>query len=208
MNQSNAVQEGKEEFNNRISLLIDQTNELKTSLGEYHDKLGEFSEEIKDASQPLKEIADREVQHDELENTKKKLDDVNFDLSQFEQEVTPKHAEIQELQKAVKDLLDKDIVRRLQNGSATTDALDKKIQGCEDRLNTGAKKLKYYKELIDKAAKNHGDKDPSLLDKLKELKVEQAQLVQELSDPDAKTKDLKKKKNDAKKVLDDITKAP
>ena len=29
-----------------------------------------------------------------------------------------------------------------------------------------------------------------------------------MSDPEAKTKDLKKKKNDAKKVLDDITKAP
>ena len=29
-----------------------------------------------------------------------------------------------------------------------------------------------------------------------------------MSDPDAKVKDLKKKKNDAKKVLDDITKAP
>ena len=29
-----------------------------------------------------------------------------------------------------------------------------------------------------------------------------------MTDPDAKTKDLKKKKNDAKKVLDDITKAP
>lgn len=86
--------------------------------------------------------------------------------------------------------------------------MDKKIQGCEEKLNTGNKKLKYFKELLDKAIKNHGDKDPALLEKLKELKVEHQQLLAEMSDPEAKTKDLKKKKNDAKKVLDDITKAP
>ena len=62
--------------------------------------------------------------------------------------------------------------------------------------------------MIDKAIKNHGDKDPNLLEKLKELTVEQATLLEELKDPQQRTKDLKKKKNDARKVLDDITKAP
>jgi len=43
---------------------------------------------------------------------------------------------------------------------------------------------------------------------LKELKAEQALLVEEMKEPEQKVKDLKKKKNDARKVLDDITKAP
>ena len=59
-------------------------------------------------------MGEREVlQDDEIENVKNKLEGLSSDLALFEQDVTPKQAEITELQKAVKELLDKDILRRL-----------------------------------------------------------------------------------------------
>ena len=61
---------------------------------------------------------------DELLNTKVKLENLLMDLSQFEQDISPKQGEIVELQKAVKQLLDKDIMRRLQDGQSVIDQLD------------------------------------------------------------------------------------
>ena len=59
-------------------------------------------------------MGEREVlQHDEIENVKSKLEGLSSDLVDFEKEVTPKQAEIADLEKAVKELLDKDILRRL-----------------------------------------------------------------------------------------------
>ena len=76
--------------------------------------MNEFNDELKDHAQPLKEMGEREVpQDDEIENVKNKLENLSSDLVLFEKEVIPKQAEITDLQKAVKDLLDKDILRRL-----------------------------------------------------------------------------------------------
>ena len=62
-------------------------------------------------------MGEREVpQDDEIENVKNKLEGLNDELVLFEKDMTPKQAEIAELQKSVKELLDKDILRRLQNG--------------------------------------------------------------------------------------------
>ena len=53
------------------------------------------------------------LEDDEIENVKNKLEGLSEDLILFEKDVTPKQAEIADLQKAVKELLDKDILRRL-----------------------------------------------------------------------------------------------
>jgi len=59
-------------------------------------------------------MGEREVpQDDEIENVKNKLEGLNDELVLFEKDMTPKQAEIAELQKSVKELLDKDILRRL-----------------------------------------------------------------------------------------------
>ena len=77
-----------------------------------------------------------------------------------------------------------------------------------DLKNLSQKKNKHYKDLIDKAKRNQGKRDALLNDKLVELEDETPLFDQELLELDGKIKDLKRKRADAKKTLDDILRTP
>jgi len=105
-------------------------------------------------------------------------------------------------------MLDNEITRKLQDGLTNLGEIDTVADNCgELKLKTG-KKLKYYKEMIDKAQKKQGKEDPLLNDKLAELMDELYIFERDLVEADLKIKDQKKKRADAKKVIEDINKAP
>jgi peptidoglycan hydrolase CwlO-like protein len=70
------------------------------------------------------------------------------------------------------------------------------------------KKLIEYKDLIEAAKVDPGKSDPDVLAKLKKLEAEASLIAKELKDIDEKAADLKKKRNDAKKLLDEIKLKP
>lgn len=82
------------------------------------------------------------------------------------------------------------------------------MNDCNELLHSNLKKLKYYKDMLDRAEKTYGQTDSSLLDKFAELQLEQHLIEKEAGELEGKVKDLKKKKSDAKKILDEIIKNP
>ena len=69
-------------------------------------------------------------------------------------------------------------------------------------------KLKYYRQIIEKAVQNQGKEDQNLNDKLLELMDELYIFDRDLTEIEQKVKDQKKKRADAKKVIIEIDKAP
>jgi hypothetical protein len=62
--------------------------------------------------------------------------------------------------------------------------------------------------MIDRAEKTYSQNDSSLLEKFAQLQVEEHLIEKEAGELEGKVKDLKKKKSDAKKILDEIIKNP
>ena len=62
--------------------------------------------------------------------------------------------------------------------------------------------------MIERAEKTYGQNDSSLLDKFAELQIEEHVIEKEASELEVKVKELKKKKSDAKKILEEIIKNP
>jgi len=71
-----------------------------------------------------------------------------------------------------------------------------------------SKKLKYYRNTIDKAKIQQGKSDPILNDKLNELMDEMYLIDRDLAEYDTKMRELKKKRLEAKKTVEEINKAP
>lgn len=104
---------------------------------------------------PIDEMGEREVVlRPDIETVHSTLTDINEDLGQVESDIGPKATEIAKLQKQVKELVDGQLDARLKEGQATIDKLEKELAEGADAHNTQKKKLKYLRELIDKAQRN------------------------------------------------------
>jgi hypothetical protein len=68
--------------------------------------------------------------------------------------------------------------------------------------------VKYYQDLINKAMKKNAQSDNLLNEKLVELSDETFIFEKDLSEADAKLKEQAKRRNDAKKAVQDIEKEP
>ena len=67
----------------------------------------------------------------------------------------------------MKELIDDEIENRLNKGQKTLEAIDLEVTQSSNLMGANSKKIKFYKDLIEKAAK--GQEDTFLLDKLAEL---------------------------------------
>jgi chromosome segregation ATPase len=70
------------------------------------------------------------------------------------------------------------------------------------------KKLNELKALIAEAKASQGREDPELLAKIRDIEAEAKVFEKELIDVDAKIADLKKKRGDAKKLLNEVLANP
>ena len=120
----------------------------------------------------------------------------------------PKTLEIAQIHKNVNEILQAEIDNRLKMGQKTIEIVEKEVADCGELLHSNLKKLKYYKEMIERAEKTYGQNDSSLLDKFAELQIEEHVIEKEASELEVKVKELKKKKSDAKKILEEIIKNP
>ena len=88
------------------------------------------------------------------------------------------------------------------------DEIEKMADTCIEKNTQTSKKLKYYKQTIDKAKSNQGKNDPVLDEKLNELVDELYLFDNDLKEYETKMRDLKKKRSDLKKTFEEIDKAP
>ena len=89
----------------------------------------------------------------------------------------------------MKELVDQQLDARLNEGQDTINKLERELAEGTDAHTTQKKKLKYLRELIDKAQRNQGKQDLQLFDKLAELQVEASQYDDLLKDLEAKIQD-------------------
>lgn len=68
----------------------------------------------------------------------------------------PKTIEIAKIQKMVKEILDSEIDNRLKAGHQTIETVEKQVADCGELLHSNQKKLKYYKDMLDRGEKTYG----------------------------------------------------
>jgi len=105
----------------------------------------------------------------ELEAILETLNTVSTDLSVAEADVGPKTAATAQLQKDVKALIGQEVEGRLKEGQNTLDVVDQDLGGCHDTHGATRKKLKHFREQVEKVSKNQGQRDPQLLETLEEM---------------------------------------
>ena len=75
------------------------------------------------------------------------------DLGEAEAELGPKTTDIQKLQKDVKALISQEVEGRIKEGQSTLDVVDNDLSTCHDSHNIVRKKLKNFRDQIEKAKK-------------------------------------------------------
>lgn len=96
-------------------------------------------------------MGEREVPSLELEEILETLKAVSADLAVAEADVGPKTAETAQLQKDVKAIIGQEVEGRLKEGQNTLDVVDQDLGGCHDTHNTTRKKLKHFRDQVEKA---------------------------------------------------------
>ena len=118
------------------------------------ETLNEFNSKIEESGVSLVEIDQREVSKDpEIEDIKNQLSQIIEELLQNENIILPQITDIAKLLKTVKELLDDEIDERLKSGQKILEALDLQVVESSNTLSLNQKKIKFYKELIDKSGK-------------------------------------------------------
>jgi len=166
--------------------------------------IGKSKDKLMDIISPLNELAEREVKTPEIEKVLKGLGAINKDLGDFKDDIKDLEKKVKNLQDDVDDLLEGDKERKIDEAQRKLAELDAKIGDLNLDRADAAKHLKEYQDLIEDAKEEPGKSDPVLLQKLKKLEGEAKQIGKELRDNDEKAADLKKKRNDGKKLLEDI----
>ena len=116
------------------------------------ESLAEYNAKIEESGIPLSEVDQREVSKDpEIEDIKIQLTQIIEDLLSNENVILPQITDITKLLKNVKELLDDEIDERLKQGQKILEALDIQIVESGNTLTLNQKKVKFYKELIDKS---------------------------------------------------------
>lgn len=111
--------------------------------------------------EPITELGSREVQmNPEIQKIKEDLAQVLEEMTHEDQNVLPPNfTDIQALQKVIKELVDDEFKKRLEDASGTLDKIDSHLGEYNELLGAGLKKNKFYSDLISKAVKRDS-KDP------------------------------------------------
>jgi len=191
-----------EDFVKAIGDQLDKAHKTRDDLEKAQEKLGDIKAKLGEDIQPLNELGDREVTTPELEkildslkNVDSGLNDLNDDLLPLAKQVDKEAADAAALLEGEKDRLIQDADKMLQGLDQQLDDLDKVKKEAE-------KKLAEYQDMIEAAKANEGQDDPALRDALKQLQKEAAKIGDDLKEIADREKDIKKKRDEAKKAID------
>jgi len=109
-----------------ITSKIDKTTEIKDNLEKALDNFNEYQEKIAECMKPIQELGEREVQMDpEIQKIKVNLAEVIEQMSHEDQIVLPPNfTDIHNLQKQIKELVDDEMKKRLEDASGTLEKID------------------------------------------------------------------------------------
>ena len=172
------------------------------------NKIDAAKDLLKVTIQPMNEIGEREVKTPEIQKILEKLTVINNDLGKSGSAVGDLQRDVVELEGDVNELLEGDKDRKIGEADAKLAALDATIDDLNLKRADALKKLIEYKDLIEAAKVDPGKSDPDVLAKLKKLEAEASLIAKEIKDIDEKAADLKKKRNDSKRLLDEIKAKP
>ena len=149
---NSSAQNSSKEFLDNISTQINTATTLQDKVENILESLAEYNAKIEESGIPLSEVDQREVSKDpEIEDIKIQLTQIIEDLLSNENVILPQITDITKLLKNVKELLDDEIEERLKQGQKILEALDIQIVESGNTLTLNQKKVKFYKELIDKS---------------------------------------------------------
>lgn len=151
---NSSAQNSTKEFLDKISTQMNTATTLQKKIENILETLNEFNSKIEESGVSLVEIDQREVSKDpEIEDIKNQLSQIIEELLQNENIILPQITDIAKLLKTVKELLDDEIDERLKSGQKILEALDLQVVESSNTLSLNQKKIKFYKELIDKSGK-------------------------------------------------------
>lgn len=151
---NSSAQNSTKEFLDKISTQMNTATTLQEKIENILETLNEFNSKIEESGVSLVEIDQREVSKDpEIEDIKNQLSQIIEELLQNENIILPQITDIAKLLKTVKELLDDEIDERLKSGQKILEALDLQVVESSNTLSLNQKKIKFYKELIDKSGK-------------------------------------------------------
>lgn len=93
-------------------------------------------------------------------------------------------------------------------GQQSVEKIDTLAETCIELKQTASKKLKYYKDLLEKSQVKQGRDDSMMNDKLAELIDELYLFDRDLAEVENKVTDHKKKRGEARKHIEELDKAP
>jgi DNA repair exonuclease SbcCD ATPase subunit len=163
------------------------------------------NEKLREIVTPLSELDEREVSTLEVNGVKRDEDELLAALQKMLQDLIPLEKEIPVLDGNVKDLINNDKEDKLAQAIGKLTDLDIAIDELDKRRDEAVKKLGIYQDLIRAAKADQGRNDSNLMATLSKLDTEAAAIERDLKDIDTRYVELKKKRNEIKKYLDDVS---
>lgn len=124
-------------------------------------------------------------------------------IKQAGDELTGLESKPSELLGEVNHLIEGEQNNKIETADEKLSDLDIALRVLEDPINDSKNKLAQYTKMIAEAKAQEGQNDPQLMGQLKKLEKEAAGIKDLLVDTEAKGKDLKAKREEAKAVIDD-----
>lgn len=188
---------------NAVVALTDKGQELQKLIEDIQVDMAQEKEKLMELIQPLNVLGEREVKTPEVQKILEQLQEVELALQDAEVDLENTKTQTKDLQHEIDNLLDGEKNRKIQQADEALGLLDKELADLDDLRRDCRKKLEKYQDMIADAKAKEGQGDPQLMSLLKKLEKEAAQISDTLKDIEIKSDDLKKKREDAKAMIDD-----
>lgn len=187
---------------------LKEANDLRDKLEKEEEDIANAKDKLMATVQPLNEIAERDVKTPEIKKVLDGLKDVNRKLDKSKDNLKDLFELARNLNDDVNEMLEGDKDRKIGEADKKLAELDAVIDDLNDKRADAIKKLGAYQDLIERAKEDPGKSDPKLLDKIKKLEGEAKLIGKDLKDIDEKLADIKRKRNDSAKLLDEMKTKP
>ena len=190
-------------FIKNISELTDRGNKLREKLENLQQNMQEQKDMLMDIIQPLNELGDREVKTPEIEKILEQLKVIQEELRGAEATLALTRAETDQLVDDVEKLIEGEKNNKIQDADEQLGKLDLALADLDGLRKDAQKKLEKYKDMIQAAKENEGQTDPQIMGILKKLEKEADGIKDQLKDIEAKDKEIRAKRDDAKDMVND-----
>lgn len=197
-----SAKQNNAEFLNQISGRLDKAFEARTQVEAAKARLNSAKDELQEDIEPLNQLGDREVRQPEIERVKAALRQVSEELADLGTDLSPCIEDLQNLDSELDDMLNKEKEQKILHAGDLLRDLDAAIKDLAGRKKDAEEKLALYKKLIAEAKKDEGKEDPVLLEQLKKLENEAAEIERDLKEINEKADSLAKKRAEFKEQLE------